>query len=132
MVSFMPRSLYPQGKSPWYPLDRRLDRPHSRSGRNSEEENSQSPLEIEPPIIQPIAQRCTTELDLRGRKWQEAGEDCIMRSFITCTLHQNVIRVIRSRRLRWEGNVARIGDMRNAYKVIIREPDGKRTRKAYP
>jgi hypothetical protein len=27
-------------------------------------------------------------LDLRGRKWQMAGEDCIMRSFITCTLHQ--------------------------------------------
>jgi hypothetical protein len=27
-------------------------------------------------------------LDLRSRKWQEAGEDCIMRSFITYTLHQ--------------------------------------------
>jgi len=27
-------------------------------------------------------------LELRGRKWQEAGEDCIMRSFMTCTLHQ--------------------------------------------
>jgi hypothetical protein len=27
-------------------------------------------------------------LELRGRKWQEAGEDCIMKSFITCTLHQ--------------------------------------------
>jgi hypothetical protein len=27
-------------------------------------------------------------LDLRGRNWQEAGEDYIMRSFITCTLHQ--------------------------------------------
>jgi hypothetical protein len=25
---------------------------------------------------------------LRGRKWREAGEDCIMRSFITCTLQQ--------------------------------------------
>jgi hypothetical protein len=25
---------------------------------------------------------------LRGRKWQEAREDCIMRSFITYTLHQ--------------------------------------------
>jgi hypothetical protein len=24
MVSFTPRPLYPQGKSPWYPLDRRL------------------------------------------------------------------------------------------------------------
>jgi hypothetical protein len=26
--------------------------------------------------------------NLRGRKWQEAGEDFIMRSFITYTLHQ--------------------------------------------
>jgi hypothetical protein len=25
-------------------------------------------------------------LDLRHRKWREAGEDYIMRSFITCTL----------------------------------------------
>jgi len=31
-------------------------------------------------------------LDLRGRKWQEAEEDCIMRSFITCTLHQMFLR----------------------------------------
>jgi hypothetical protein len=29
-------------------------------------------------------------LDLRGRKWQEAGEDCTMRNFITYTLHQIV------------------------------------------
>jgi hypothetical protein len=30
-----------------------------------------------------------------GRKWLEAGEDCIMRNFITGTLHQtpNIIRV---------------------------------------
>jgi hypothetical protein len=27
-------------------------------------------------------------MDLRGRKWQEAAEHCIMRSFITCTLRQ--------------------------------------------
>jgi len=27
-------------------------------------------------------------MDLRGRKWWEDKEDCIMRSFITCTLHQ--------------------------------------------
>jgi len=27
-------------------------------------------------------------LDLSGRKWQEDGEDCIMRSFIFCTHHQ--------------------------------------------
>jgi predicted RNA-binding Zn-ribbon protein involved in translation (DUF1610 family) len=33
--------------------------------------------------------RCCGEyLDLRGRKCQEAGQDFIMRSFITCTLSQ--------------------------------------------
>jgi hypothetical protein len=31
----------PQGKSPWYPLDRRLGEPQSRSGCCGEEENSQ-------------------------------------------------------------------------------------------
>jgi hypothetical protein len=29
MVSFTPRPLYPQGKSSWYPLDRRLGGPQS-------------------------------------------------------------------------------------------------------
>jgi hypothetical protein len=32
--------------------------------------------------------------DLRGRKRQEVGEDFIMRSFITCMIHQ-VTRVIK-------------------------------------
>jgi len=27
-------------------------------------------------------------LDLTGRKWREAGEDCIMSSFMTCTLRR--------------------------------------------
>jgi hypothetical protein len=47
-VSFAPRPLYPQGKSPWYPLDRRLGRPQSRSGRGGKEKNSQPLPEIEP------------------------------------------------------------------------------------
>jgi hypothetical protein len=38
----------PQGKSPWYPLDRRLGEPQSRSGRGGEEKNSQPPSGIEP------------------------------------------------------------------------------------
>jgi hypothetical protein len=48
VVSFTPRPLFPQGKSPWYPLDRRLGGPQSRSGRGGEEKNSQPPLAIEP------------------------------------------------------------------------------------
>jgi hypothetical protein len=46
--SFTLRALYPQGKSPWYPLDRRLGGPQSRSGGGCEEKNSQPPPGIEP------------------------------------------------------------------------------------
>jgi hypothetical protein len=61
MVSFTPRPLYPQVKSPCFLLDRGLDGPQSRSGRGGEEKNSQPLLGLEPPIIQPVAQRYTTE-----------------------------------------------------------------------
>jgi hypothetical protein len=44
----IPAALSP-GKSPRYPLDRRLGRPQRRSGRGDEENNSQPPPEIEPP-----------------------------------------------------------------------------------
>jgi hypothetical protein len=62
VLSFMPRPLYPQGKSPWYPLDRRLGGTQRRSGRGGEEKNSHPLPGLKPPIIQPVAQRCTTEL----------------------------------------------------------------------
>jgi hypothetical protein len=62
VVSLTPRPLYPQGKSPRYPLERRLGVPYSRSGRGGEEKNSQPLPELEPPIIQPAAQRYTAEL----------------------------------------------------------------------
>jgi hypothetical protein len=38
----------PPGKSPWYPLDRKLGGPQSRSGRGGEEKNSQPPPGMEP------------------------------------------------------------------------------------
>jgi hypothetical protein len=46
VVGFTPRPLYSQGKSLWYPLDRRLGGSQSRSGRGGEEKNSQSPQGI--------------------------------------------------------------------------------------
>jgi hypothetical protein len=53
-----------QGKSPWYPLDRRLGGPQSLSRRGGEEKNSQPRRESNPrtPIVQIVAQRYTTEL----------------------------------------------------------------------
>jgi hypothetical protein len=48
VISFTLRPLYHQGKSPWYPLDRRLGGPQSRSRRGGEEKNSQPLPGIEP------------------------------------------------------------------------------------
>ncbi|KAJ4443149.1 hypothetical protein ANN_04799 [Periplaneta americana] len=37
----------------------------------------------------------------------------------------DIIRNIKSRRLRWAGYVARMGESRNAYRVLVGRPDGK-------
>jgi len=55
-------SALPQGKSPWYPLEGMLGGPQNRSGRGGEEKNSQPLLGLEPPNIQPVAERYTTEV----------------------------------------------------------------------
>jgi hypothetical protein len=52
LVSFRPRPPYPQRKSPYYPLNRRLGGPQSRSGHSGKEKNSQPLPGLEPPIIQ--------------------------------------------------------------------------------
>jgi hypothetical protein len=38
----------------------------------------------------------------------------------------NIIRQIKSRTMRWAGHVARMGDERKAYKVLVRKPQEKR------
>ena len=38
----------------------------------------------------------------------------------------NVIRVIKSRRMRTAGHVARMGERRDVYTVMVRKPEGKR------
>jgi hypothetical protein len=38
----------------------------------------------------------------------------------------NIIRQIKSRRIRWTGHVARMGEERKEDKVLVRKPEGKR------
>jgi len=38
----------------------------------------------------------------------------------------NTLRVIRSRRMRWSGRVARMGEGRGVYRVLVGKPGGKR------
>jgi hypothetical protein len=38
----------------------------------------------------------------------------------------NIVRVVKSRRMRWAGHVARMGEGRGVYRVLVGEPEGKR------
>jgi hypothetical protein len=38
----------------------------------------------------------------------------------------SIMRIIKSRRMRWVGHVARMGENRNAYSLLVRKPEGKR------
>jgi hypothetical protein len=38
----------------------------------------------------------------------------------------NIARVIKSRKMRWAGHVARIGEGRGVYRVLVGRPEGKR------
>jgi hypothetical protein len=38
-----------------------------------------------------------------------------------------IIRMIKSRRMKWAGHVARMGNKRNAYKIFVGKPEGKKS-----
>jgi hypothetical protein len=38
----------------------------------------------------------------------------------------NIIRMIKSRRLRWAGHVARMGERRGTYRALVGKPEGRR------
>jgi hypothetical protein len=38
----------------------------------------------------------------------------------------SIIRIIKSRRMRWAGHVARMGEKRNVYRILVRKSEGKR------
>jgi hypothetical protein len=38
----------------------------------------------------------------------------------------NIIRMIKSMRRRWAGHVERMGETRNAYRILVGKPEGKK------
>jgi hypothetical protein len=46
------------------------------------------------------------------------------RRYETCSVIH--FRMIKSKRMRWAGHVARMGEKRNAYRIFVGKPEGKR------
>ena len=59
-----------------------------------------------------------------------SGEGFTIRNFIVCTVHL-IVRVIKSRRLRWAGHVARMEEGKSAFKILTRKPIGKTPLRKY-
>jgi hypothetical protein len=49
-----------------------------------------------------------------------------MRSFNDLYRSINIVRAIKSRRMRWTENVADMGERRGVYRVLMGKPEGKR------
>ena len=50
------------------------------------------------------------------------------RSFPNCTPHHMLIILgVKSRRMRWDGHVARMGGRQGVYRVLVVRPEGKRS-----
>jgi hypothetical protein len=69
-------------------------------------------------------------LRIFGPKREEDG--CHGENYIMMQLHSlysspNNVRVIKSRRTRWAGHGARIGEGRGVYRVLVGRPEGKRS-----
>ena len=55
-----------------------------------------------------------------------SGEGSTMRNF-SFYRSPNIVRAIKSRRLRWTGHVARMEEGRSAFKILTGKPRGKRS-----
>jgi hypothetical protein len=69
-----------------------------------------------------------TVLRIFGPKREEDGSWRKLHNDELLSLYSspNIVRVIKSRRMRWVGHVARMGKGRGVYRVLVGRPEGKR------
>jgi hypothetical protein len=63
-----------------------------------------------------------TELNLKGG-WRNLHNEVLHNVYSS----SKIISMIESRRMRWAGHVARIGEKRNAYRILVGKPEWEET-----
>ena len=62
----------------------------------------------------------------RKTRKQGSGEKLHNEELNDLYCSRNIVRVIKTRRMRWAGHVARMGKGRGIYRVLVGKPEGKR------
>jgi hypothetical protein len=70
-------------------------------------------------------------MDLRERKWREAAEDCIIEELHKSYASPSIVRLIKWKTIRWARHVAGLGETRNAHKILVEKPEGKRPLRSF-
>jgi len=65
---------------------------------------------------------CISKRDEVTREWRKLHNEEL--NDLYCS--PNIVRVIKSRRMRWAGHVACMGEGRGVYRVLVGKPEGKR------
>jgi acyl-coenzyme A synthetase/AMP-(fatty) acid ligase len=55
------------------------------------------------------------------RKWRKLHSEDVSNFYSS----PNIVRMIKSRRMRWTGHVALMGERRGVYRISVGEPEGK-------
>jgi hypothetical protein len=55
------------------------------------------------------------------RKWKKLHNEKLNNLYSS----PNIVRVVKSRQMRWAGHVARMGEDRGVQRVLVRKPEGK-------
>jgi hypothetical protein len=83
-----------------------------------------------------IFRLCNDAFSSTGFRSGNDGEIILKSEYVMLVLVRNevlhnlysspsIIRMIKSRRVRWAGHVARMGEERNAYRILLGKPEGK-------
>jgi hypothetical protein len=65
---------------------------------------------------------CRPKRDEVTREWRRLHSEELYDVYSS----PNIIQVIKSRRMKWVGHVAHMGDRRGAYRVLVGRPEGER------
>jgi hypothetical protein len=59
---------------------------------------------------------------MRRREWRKLNNEELRDLYSS----PSIIRIIKLRNMRWAGHIARIGEKRNTYRLLVGNPEGKR------